>query len=304
MKTIDRIKICIATVCLVLAMSVSVQAQRRVTPVEPTPGTKGTPVQKKEKTPYEDRGRLKEQKDAKGNIIFIDTVTGQEWVDTTLVNEKTKMMYPLIYRVNVGANLWDPIMRMMGQDYGVASVWGELNMHNRYFPAMEIGLGTADITPEESNFTYRSPMAPFVKIGASYNVFYNSNPKYKFLVGFRYGFTPFSYRITDITLRDDYWGTDEPLEIPKQNSTVGYFELLAGVRVNVFGNWSFGWDVRYHSILHESKSTYGKPMYIPGYGKRGASLSGSITVSYTFELNRPAATDVNDKNNINSRQKK
>lgn len=301
MKTTERIKICLTVVCLALVMAMQPYAQRRVTPVEPTPGTKGTPVKKPEKTPYEDRGRLKEQKDAKGNVIFIDTVTGQEWVDTTLVNEKTKMIFPLVYAVNAGVNLWDPVMRCFGQEYGLGSVWGEFNMHNRYFAALELGVGSAKITPEESNFTFRTPVSPFFKIGLSYNVFYNSDPRYKFLVGVRYGFSPFSYRVTDISLNDGYWGTDEKFEIPKQNATVGYLELLAGVRVNIFGNFSVGWDVRYHSILHESKAQYGEPMYIPGFGKRGAALSGSITVSYTLELNPPTSPVVNNKTDKNQK---
>lgn len=291
--TAKRISAFMAVVALLLAMACGAQAQRRITPVEPTPGTKGTPVEKKKSTEV-DRSRLQEQKDANGNIILVDTVTGQEWVDTTVVKKKF-MIYPRIYQVAAGVNLWDPLMRILGQSYGVASVWGELNMHNRYFPTAEIGLGTADITPDEGNYTFKSPMAPFIKVGINYNVFYNSDPRYKFLVGVRYGFTPFSYRVTG-TLTDDYWGTSTPVDIPRQNSTAGYFEFLAGVRVNIIGNFSLGWDLRFHTILHESKATYGKPMYIPGYGKRNGSLTGSFSISYTFELNHPAPAEVNTKN--------
>ncbi|MCM1347807.1 MAG: DUF6048 family protein [Firmicutes bacterium] len=274
-----------------VAASPQLNAQRRVTPVEPAPGTKGT-TQQEPATPAIDPSRLQEQRDASGNIIFVDTVTGQEWVDTTIVKKNTKMIYPKIYCVAAGLNIWDPVMRIFGQDYGVASIWGELNMHNRYFPTLEIGLGQANITPEEMNFTFKSGMAPYFKIGASYNVFYNSDPRYKFLVGLRYGFSSFSYRVTDVTVTDSYWGTTSTFDIPRQNATVGYLDVLAGVRVNIFSNFSLGWDLRFHKILHESKATYGKPMYIPGYGKRGAALTGSFSLVYTFQLNRPASDGV------------
>jgi len=270
--------------------------QRKITPVTPVPGTKGTSKDNKEITPYEDPGRLRQETDAKGNIILIDTVTGLEWVDTTAVKKSKKMIYPRIYCVAAGINIADPVLRAFGNKYGILSLWGELNMHNRYFPTFELGLGQASITPEEGNFTYRSPLSPFFKIGANYNVFYNSDPRYKFMVGLRYGFTPFSYTIDNVSLVDDYWGTDTQISIPRQNATVGYFEFLAGVRVNIAGNFSIGWDLRYHSVLHESRARYGKPMYIPGYGKRGASLAVNVSLVYTFGLNKPVSQEVINNN--------
>lgn len=293
MKRIRYITLLIAAAILFITAALPADAQRRVTPVEPAPGTSGSPALKKELTPYEDKGRLREEKDAQGNIILIDTVTGQEWVDTTLVKKNTKMIYPKIFAVDAGINIWDPVMRAFGQDYGLFSVWGELNMHNRYFPLIEIGLGQASIRPEEMNFTYKSSVAPFFKIGANYNVFYNSNPKYKFLVGLRYGFSPFSYSVDNITVDNSYWGEQSVFNIPRQNASVGYLEVTAGVRVNIVSRFSIGWDLRFRSILHESSPKYGKPMYIPGYGKRGSALSGSISLVWTFGLNSPAPAEVN-----------
>lgn len=292
MKTLRFIAACF--IVLITAAAFSGAAQRRVTPVQPIPGTKGTPVEKPA-TPTTDRKNLQEQTDAQGNIIFIDTVTGQEWVDTLAAKASSKkMIYPKIYNVAVGLNIWDPVMRIFGQDYGIVSAWGELNMHNRYFPTFEIGLGAASIKPQEMNYTYKSSLAPFFKIGANYNVFYNSDPRYKFLVGLRYGFTPFSYKLTDITVDDPYWGESSTFGIPSQNATAGYFEFLAGVRVNIFSSFSIGWDVRFRSIIHESSPKYGKPMYIPGYGKRGSALSGSISIVYTIPLNSPTPPEVNN----------
>lgn len=118
-------------------------AQRKVTPVPTAPGTKGVPKEKSELTPYEDPGRLRRETDSRGNIILIDTVTGLEWIDTTAVKKSKKMIYPRIYCVAAGVNIADPVMRIFGQKYGIASVWGELNMHNRYFPTFELGLGQA-----------------------------------------------------------------------------------------------------------------------------------------------------------------
>lgn len=303
MKTPVHIASIVLALTLCVGAIMSASAQRRITPVDPSPGTKGTPKETPV-TPADDPSRLQEQRDSKGNIILVDTITGKEWIDTTLVNKQTRMIYPRIYCVAAGINIWDPALRIFGQQYGIGSVWGELNMHNRYFPTLELGLGQADITPEGMNYTFKSPVAPFFKIGASYNVFYNSDPRYKFLVGLRYGFSAFSYEVTDVTVSDSYWGTDETFSIPSQNATVGYLDVLAGVRVNLAGNISVGWDLRFHKILHENNPRYGKPMYIPGFGKRGATLSGSFSLIYTFTLNRPASPEVNNGSNITNRETK
>ncbi|MDE6323979.1 MAG: hypothetical protein K2L85_07620, partial [Paramuribaculum sp.] len=138
-----------------LISTVGINAQRRVTPVEPAPGTKGIPGKEKPVTPADDPSWLKEARDDKGNIIFIDTVSGQEWIDTTAVRQSKKMIYPKIYCTAAGLNIWDTALRAFGQDYGIISAWGELNIHNRYFPTLEIGLGQASITPGDSSVTLR-----------------------------------------------------------------------------------------------------------------------------------------------------
>ena len=75
-------------------------------------------------------------------------------------------------------------MRAFGQHYGLGDVWAEVSLHNRYFPFLAIGVDAIAMTlPDGSNFTFRVPVSPYVKIGASYNFFYNSNPDYKLQMG-------------------------------------------------------------------------------------------------------------------------
>lgn len=152
-------------------------------------------------------------------------------------------------------------------------------------------MGQASITPDGQNYTYRSPLAPYFKLGINYNIMYNSDSRYQVHVGVRYGFAPFSYSIPSATLRPGYWDDPERIEIPSQNCTAGYFELVAGLRVGIARGFSLGWDVIYHSIMHESKPAYGKPMYIPGYGKRGTAFAGSVSISYTFMLPQKASRE-------------
>ncbi|MCM1482762.1 MAG: DUF6048 family protein [Muribaculaceae bacterium] len=268
-----------------LGITAPAVAQRRVTPVEPTtPGTPVNPAKSKD-TPA-DRTHVVERQDAAGNTILVDTLSGREWVDSTAINRVPKMIFPLLHAVSVGVNIWDPVMRMLGQHYGLIDFYGELSLHNRYKPVVELGLGMCNETPDGMNFTYKSKLAPYFKVGINYNIFYNSNPDYQLLFGLRYGLSFFSYEVTDITSTNDYWGSEPAFSIPSQSTNAGYFEICAGIKVKIVKNLSMGWTFRYHTIVHEGQTPMGQPMYIPGYGKRGNSLTGSFSIIYTIPLNR------------------
>lgn len=221
-----------------------------------------------------------------GAIVYVDTVNGSEWIDSTTICRTSRMTYPRITALNVGIDLWDPVMRLFGQKYGVAGVSASLSLYNRFFPTLEMGLGVAKDSPADKNYTYRTPLSPYFRLGCDYNFLFNSNSDYKFFVGLRYGFAPFKWEVSDITLNSGYWGDSTPLAIPSQSSTAGWMEVCLGLQVRLGGNISAGWTLRYHSILHESKTVHGEPWYIPGYGTRGKSLTGSFTVTYTLPIQR------------------
>ena len=221
--------------------------------------------------------------------MYVDTLTGEEWRDSSAMmiqGRVPKMEFPLLHSLSVSLNLWDPAMRIFGQHYGIADASVELNMHNRYLVNLDLGLGKADYTPEDNNFTYRSPLSFFFRIGASYNFFFNSNPDYMIFGGLRYGFSPFSYSVDNITLDSPYWDESVDFSIPSRHATAGWGEVTFGLRVKLWGPLSAGWAFKYQKILHESRAPNGRPWYIPGFGSRGNSVSGSFSVTYSFSLSR------------------
>lgn len=220
-----------------------------------------------------------------GFKVYVDTASGDEWIDSSAVRSIPKMEFPLFHALAVGVNIWDPVMRAFGQKYGIADAWVELSLHNRYKPIVEVGLGTANSTPAAMNFTYRSPLSVYFRLGANYNFLYNSNPDYYFYAGLRYGFSPFSYSVDNVTLRPGYWGEGASFDIPAQHAIVGWVEVVGGVRVKIWGPVSAGWTIRYKSIIHRSHCDYGDPWYVPGFGAPGA-VSGSFSISYTLSLSK------------------
>lgn len=288
----SRLRILLIILSMV-ATTLSVAAQRRVTPVNPPkPGQ----VQLENKKNEIDRTRLAERLDAQGNIILVDTVTGLEFVDSAAIRARARNIYPRMQSIDVGIDVWDPVMRALGQKYGLASAYVRLSMYNRFFPLFEAGLGAANITPDGSNFTFKSPTSPFFKIGADYNVFYNNSPDYCLLTGLRYGFTPYKWSVDNATIPGGYWQDPTTFSIPTQSATVGFLEISIGVRVKIAGPISAGWQFKFRKILHESKNEHGEPMYIPGFGKRSAPVNGAFSIIYTLPLNRGKARSVDIEN--------
>lgn len=272
--------------CLVCC---GMSAQRRVTPVKA--GSKNLVGVNENKQPGDsiDRSRLVSVTDDRGNKVLVDTVTGKEVPDTVAVDGVTqgrvpKMINPLLFSASVGVDLWDPLMRIFGQSYGMVGFSAEINLHNRYIPVVEVGLGNASSTPSNQNYTYHVGLSPYFRIGANYNFLYNSNPDYQFVAGIRYGWSRFSYQLRDVLITDGYWGQQETVDFPSQISSVSYINVLFGLRVKIWKPISMGWNVRFRAILHETEQPGGQPWYIPGYGARNGIITGSFSVFYTFSL--------------------
>lgn len=291
----------VTLILLSLTASAATMAQRRITPVntpDKTRVTKDADEAKRKKTESTIPPSVIHYHDPDGSTILIDTLTGKEYIDSTAIADAEKVkgrIYPKLFAVTAGIDIWDPVMRCLGQHYGGASIWGELSLHNWIKPIVEIGFGSANNTPDGNNFTYKSGMAPFFKLGVNYNFYYNSNPDYQLMAGLRYGTTRFSYEISQADYNNSYWGENMVFSIPKQTSTAGYGELSLGIKVLIWRNISMGWTLKYHFLLHESAATYGKPWYIPGYGSRNGALTGGFSIMYTIPLNSKKAESVDSE---------
>lgn len=281
------IVILMALVVLVPVMT----AQRRVTPAEPVvPSRPATiPDDQRERI---SNGALVHRLDASGNEILVDTVTGREFVDSTALKSIPKMQYPLLHSLSFGVNVWDAAMRIFGQKYGLGDISATVSLHNRYFPTFEFGLGTANDTPSGLNFTFRSPVAPYFRLGADYNIFYNNSAYYQLKAGLYYGLSSFKWGLDNITLNDPYWGETTVFDMAERSCLAGWFEVRLGVKVKIAGPISLGWNFKFHKMLHTSNTGEGKPMIVPGFGKTSQAITGSFSIFYTLELNKKLTADV------------
>lgn len=292
---------------IVAALTLVAAAQdRKVTPVVPVTSRPVAPVKVKEK-PAEEKhtprpSSVVEITDDLGNTLFLDTISGNEWVDSIALAQPKVIgnIYPLWDAVSVGVDLWPALGRAFGQKQGLAGIWARLSLHNRYFPVFEAGVSSAATTPSGMNFTYRQPIAPYFKLGMDYNFFYNSNSDYQVYALLRYGLTRFSYDVTDITISNSYWDDITHPALPRQTTTTGYLEIGAGIVVKLWGPISAGWNIKYHKILHHSAETYGEPWAVPGYGTRTGELGVQLSLIYTLPLHDP----IPDPNETSKNKKK
>lgn len=292
-----------ALLLLLLAVvpALTVLPQRRTTPVN----NAATATQSRNELAG-DTARINAQRRAqstsyvndKGMLVWVDTITGDKWVDSLAkVGGIPKMQYPLLHSVSVSVDIWDAAMRLFGQDYGLTGFAAELNMHNRYIPVFEAGLGMANHKPSGMGYTYKAPLAPYFRIGANYNFLYNSNPDYMLTAGLRYGFSTFRWEVTDIEVNSPYWQETATTSIPRQNSTAGWLEICFGLRVKLWKGISAGWTLKYHSLLHRSHTPYGEAWYIPGYGSRNGALTGAFHITYTIPLHRKQSPETTETDN-------
>ena len=284
--------LCAALLCVSAVLPL--KAQRRISPVRPATGVNLA----KEVTDSLNRKNLMETTDAAGRTVLVDTITGKEVADTLGVSgpKVPRMIQPLLFSATVGLDIWDPVMRLFGQKYGLGEISAEVNLHNRYIPVVEIGLGETNYTPDRKNYTYQVKTTPYFRIGANYNFLYNSNPDYMAYAGLRLGYTPFNYSLRNVTIADGYWQQTQTVDFPSCHSSLLYMNLLFGIRVKVAGRVSLGWEFRFKTRLAESKNTTGDPWYIPGFGTRNGYITGAFSVFYTIPLAKPARTSSDNKN--------
>lgn len=249
---------------LLALLSMQVVAQRVVTPVD------------SDDLPYEIR--MKEAMKAAADTMATDTMVVAE--------ADTLPRGPILRGLLITADVAAPIMNLLGTQYGNYEVAVELDILNRFFPVVEVGVGQCNYTPELSNYTFRSTFAPYARIGVNYNFFFKNESASFLGMGVRYGLTGYEYAWDNITLNDAYWGTDVTLSTPTQKAFAHWGEVVLTLRVQIHKNFYMGWSGRYRLLIECDTSPYGEPYFIPGFGPKASGFGFTYTVGYNIPLYR------------------
>ncbi len=199
----------------------------------------------------------------------------------TVTKPKSKPIYPLLNGWSIGANFGDAIFMAAGQKYGSFDIWSDISLFNWVFPVIEAGIGYANNTPENGNFTYKTSPSFYTKIGLNYNFMYKSDPAYQLFLGFRIGFSSFKYNVENISITNGYWGDNQHLSLKGLSASAFYGEILAGLKVKIVGPFSLGWTARFHMKMKVNSKSLSSPWFIPGYGAT-SPFGFSVSAIYSF----------------------
>ena len=274
--------------CLLTVLSLLAQEpgqQRRITPVKPATNTTLPPPKGTDEETIK-RFLL-------GDSLDYDEKQRQDSI------KRAYLHYPKLTEWTLGLNFMEPVLMAFGQDYASFDVHATLNMWNRLQPVAELGLGWGKTTPDDLNFTYRAKLSPYLKLGVNYNFLFKSDPHYQAFLGVRLAYSPFRYDITDVTYKNSYWQEYNLFEIKSQTSQALWGEALAGLRVNVWKQWSLGWTIRYHGLFTYKSNEQSKPWFIPGYGPRKQAVSFTFSAAYTFPIGQKKTTKHDDESENN-----
>lgn len=244
----------------------SMQGQKKITPVDTDPNKPPQPTLHY----YDQHGNPLEEP-----VLFmaeLDTVT----------SVKPKPVYPLLYSASVGVNFFDGIMSLFGQSHSSYDVQASVSFHNWIEPLIEFGIGFADNKPQDKNFHYKTKPAFYGKIGANYNFMYKSNPDYQVYLGLRFGYSSYTYDITDVTINSDYWGQSNHFSLTNQHGSTFYGQVAAGLKVKIWKWFSLGWNLRYGFKMKQKNGANSNVWFIPGYGT--GALSAGFSLIYTLPI--------------------
>jgi hypothetical protein len=169
--------------------------------------------------------------------------------------------------------------QLMLSDHGQYEAALRVNLHDQYFPIVELGMGDARHNDDAVTGICYSARAPYFRIGGDVNIMNKKHTGNRVFFGIRYGFTNYKATITRPGLKDPVWQWDVDYNISGESRSQHWGEVIFGLDARIFGPVHIGWTGRYRFRFSHNDGTMGKSWYVPGYG-----LQDSSTLGYGFYL--------------------
>jgi len=170
-------------------------------------------------------------------------------------------------------------VQMALSDYGQIEGAVRLNLHDQYFPTLEVGIGKASHEDDVITGISYHTQAPYFRLGADVNLMKKKHTGNRVFGGLRYAFTTYEIDLDRENFVDPTWQWDTGFGVKDERCYQHWAELLLGIDAKVAGAFHLGWSVRYRMRLFHDDGITGKTWYVPGYGTQESSRLG-----YTFNL--------------------
>lgn len=153
-----------------------------------------------------------------------------------------------------------------------------INLHDEWFPIVEIGLGRADHDDEVTRLHYKTS-APYFRIGIDKNLLKDKHGKNRLYGGLRYAYTSYKVDIFKPMYEDPTWKWETVFDVRDASCYYHWLEAVIGIDAKIYGPLHLGWSVRYKRRIAHSKPSFGNTWYVPGFGSDDdTKLGGTFNV--------------------------
>lgn len=181
---------------------------------------------------------------------------------------------PLMRGFQVSFDLVGAAQMMFG-DYGQYEAALRLNLHDQWFPIVEVGYGKANHEEDlVTGLTYKTS-APYFKAGVDFNLLKQKHQSNRLFAGFRYAYTSYKVDLWRQNLPDPVWLWETGFGVRDEQCSQHWLEAVIGIDAQVFGPFHLGWSVRYKQRLAHDDGLIGKTWYVPGFGLWDTSALGA-----------------------------
>ena len=180
---------------------------------------------------------------------------------------------PLFRGFAVSTDLVGLAQTVLG-DYGQYEGALRLNLHDQYFPTVELGYGRADHDDDVvTNITYKASGLYF-RLGADVNLMKRKHTGNRIFAGLRYAFASYKVDLSRPELVDPFWGGEAWWGVDGQRCSQHWAEVVVGIDAKVVGPLHMGWSVRYRRRIAHDDGPTDKTWYVPGFGIQGSTKLG------------------------------
>lgn len=176
------------------------------------------------------------------------------------------------------------LLMMQLSDYGQYEGALRLNLHNQYFPTIEVGYGKANHKNDEvTGINYRTS-APYFRIGCDVNILKRKHTGNRVFLGLRYAFTRYKVDIDrEELVVDPIWGGSSAFAVNDEKCYQHWAEVLFGIDAKVAGPLHLGWSVRFRRRIAHDDGIMGNTWYVPGFGTQNSTRIGG-TFNVTIDI--------------------
>ena len=154
-----------------------------------------------------------------------------------------------------------------------------VNLHDEWFPIVELGYGKAKHADDPVTHLRYETAAPYFRVGIDKNLLKQKHGPYRFYAGLRYAYTSYKVDLARDDFPDPYWNWKTGFGVKDEQCNYHWLEIALGADATIWGPLHLGWSVRYKRRIAHNDGALGRTWYVPGFGVDNDSrLGGTFNV--------------------------